>query len=211
MFHSPTVQLKWECKGLREQVLGSIWSHTKDSLCESMQPRIPEQVLVHGWEFAFKLHRPRGQMHRTWRSTEGTEMSCSDDTLLLDFTNKQQTIYNSKTNKSLFGFFPLVHLFLVFWSSSYDMKLNYYIESYLVSPWTNTGVAKCIIWQAWSNITGNMLHSTEGSLLDIHWPNRPITAPITYICTGWMNLEETKHLTLVSLALMFCHLGTETL
>lgn len=78
----------------------------------------PWAVLVRGWEFAFKLHRPHRPMHCTWRSTEGTETS--NDILLLEFTNKQQTttIYDNKTNKSLFAFFP------PYLSAFYSLKLE---------------------------------------------------------------------------------------
>lgn len=69
---------------------------------------------------------------------------------------------------------------------------------YLVSLLISTGVAGGILWQARSKTKETMLHSTEGSLPDIHWPNGPISTPITFIRSGWVILEETKRLHLTA-------------
>lgn len=102
-----------------------------------------------------------------------------------------------------------------YYYKSYKMGLLFYIynprviECYLASLWPNTGAAGGITWETWSKIKENRLHSTEGSLLDIHWPNRPITTPITCNCSGWLILEKTRSLILDCLALCSVIKGQE--
>lgn len=81
-------QLEQTSKGLFEPVLGSVWHHTKDPPCESMQAWGLEQILVHDWEFAFKLHHPHSLMQCTWGSTEGIGMSSGAMTYCYCIWNK---------------------------------------------------------------------------------------------------------------------------
>lgn len=77
-----------------------------------MQPRGLEQVLVHSWEFAFKLHRPHSLMHCTWRTTQGTSMRFWNNVIFqLYFRNKEKTttIHNKKKQISICFSYSLSH------------------------------------------------------------------------------------------------------
>ncbi len=183
-----------------------------------MQPRGLEQVLVHGWELAFKLHRPHSLMLCTWRSTEGTGMSSGAMTYYcISQTNRRQAQSTTKPPNLCLLFYLISYLFASLFSKVWAM-----IWSHVFIWITRAKVTKCVffciltiqvllyvIWflpwptQAWQVVLydrlGQRLRTTcYIPLRGVSWmfidQNGPISTPITYIWSGWVILEKTTRL-----------------
>lgn len=127
-----------------------------------MHPPGLHRVLVHGWEFAFKLHRPHSLMPCTW-GTEWAEMSSRAMTYYYctSQTNKRQvksTTISIKICICSWSYFLLMYFlfakvwaitwaYVIIWTTAIvRVRFHLYINNsrasirYRVSPLTNTGV-----------------------------------------------------------------------
>lgn len=197
-----------------------------------MQPQGLEQVLVHGWELAFKLHRPHSLMQCTWRSTEGTGMSSGAMTYYycISQTNRRQAQSTAKPPNLYLLFYLISYL-----SVSYSLKFEPWYEAmfsyelqqwklqnvfalnnsrvtvcYLVSPFTNTGVAGGMIWQAWSKIKDNNIPLRGVSLTFIDQTD-PLALPLpTFAVAEWFcRKQNASYLTFCPHVLPFGDRGPE--
>lgn len=114
--HTVMVQLQQYCKSLCIPLPGNIWHHTKirfvnqcslEALSRSlsMAENLHLNCIAHTQPNALHLMKYRGNWNEFW----------NNDILLLYFTNKQKTsTINNKTTKSLFAFYRISYLSVLF-------------------------------------------------------------------------------------------------
>lgn len=183
-----------------------------------------KQDLVHGWEFAFKLHRPHSLMHCTWRNTESAEMSsraktyyhCSSQT---NKTQAQSKTLSIKVTVCFLAFF----LFIFSYEAMLYELLQLTKKSHCSGILTINELGCVLSWsvEVWSVELYDMLGQRLGQRRTCHIPLRGVsltfidqtvllTLPLpSFRVVEW--LCRSKNAFTGLFAIIFCHLGTGTL